>query len=143
MGRKRDANHQDPRDAQKEGCLLGWLDAYVGCSRCCPAAWLMVLGITLTHPGRALSPRAGNDSAAPLPDGRTARRLYAAVRFYRDVISPTQPARCSYKPTCSTYAVQALHRHGALRGTRLIVTRLLRCRPAAARRRGYSDPIPD
>ncbi|MGC0207956.1 membrane protein insertion efficiency factor YidD [Streptomyces levis] len=51
-------------------------------------------------------------------------------------------SRRKWPPTCSTYAVRALHRHGALRGGRLILVRLLRCRPAAARRRGFHDPVP-
>ncbi|MFJ4976713.1 membrane protein insertion efficiency factor YidD [Streptomyces coeruleorubidus] len=68
--------------------------------------------------------------------------MYTAVRHYRVAISPTRRACCAYTPTCSTYAVQALHRHGALHGGRLIVTRLLRCRPRAARRRGFHDPVP-
>ncbi|MFC7216975.1 membrane protein insertion efficiency factor YidD [Streptomyces polyrhachis] len=55
----------------------------------------------------------------------------------------SQPCRgCSGTPSCSTYAVRALHRHGALRGGRLIPGRLLRCRPGAARRRGFRDPVP-
>ncbi|WP_437043897.1 membrane protein insertion efficiency factor YidD [Streptomyces sp. enrichment culture] len=45
-------------------------------------------------------------------------------------------------PTCSTYVVRVLHRRGALRGGRLIMPRLLRCRPAAARRRCFHDPVP-
>ncbi|WOT40646.1 membrane protein insertion efficiency factor YidD [Streptomyces coeruleorubidus] len=68
--------------------------------------------------------------------------MYTAVRHYRVAISPTRRACCTYTPTCSTYAVQALHQHGALDGGRLILTRLLRCRPRAARRRGFHDPVP-
>ncbi|MFF8017886.1 membrane protein insertion efficiency factor YidD [Streptomyces sp. NPDC007929] len=58
------------------------------------------------------------------------------------MVSPTRSACCPYTPTCSTYAVQALHRHGALRGGRLVLSRLLHCRPGAARRRGRLDPVP-
>ncbi|MFE4976547.1 membrane protein insertion efficiency factor YidD [Kitasatospora sp. NPDC056651] len=53
-------------------------------------------------------------------------------------VSPRRPACCPYTPSCSTYAVRALHRHGALRGARLTVGRLLRCRPGA----GGADPVP-
>ncbi|OKK07001.1 hypothetical protein AMK26_12040 [Streptomyces sp. CB03234] len=87
--------------------------------------------------------RGGADPAAPRPPGRAAAALYAAVRHYRVTISPTRPPCCPYTPSCSTYAVQALHRHGALRGALLTAARLLRCRPRAARRRGFRDPVPD
>lgn len=69
--------------------------------------------------------------------------LYGAVRYYRTDISPKRPACCLYTPTCSTYAVQALHRHGAVRGARLTVGRLLRCRPGVARRGNGADPVPE
>ncbi|MEV0172842.1 membrane protein insertion efficiency factor YidD [Streptomyces sp. NPDC050803] len=85
--------------------------------------------------------RPAPDPAAPVPRGRAARVLYSAVAHYRREISPTTPARCPYTPTCSTYAVQALHRYGALRGTLLTVGRLLRCTPAQARRRGGRYPL--
>ncbi|KQV04779.1 hypothetical protein ASE03_11450 [Kitasatospora sp. Root187] len=68
-----------------------------------------------------------------------AAALYGAVHHYRTRISPTRRACCPYTPTCSTYAVQALHRHGAVRGARLTAGRLLRCRPGT---RGGQDPVP-
>ncbi|MFI7140040.1 membrane protein insertion efficiency factor YidD [Streptomyces massasporeus] len=67
-----------------------------------------------------------------------AAAMYRSVRHYRVAVSPTRPPCCPYTPSCSTYAVQASHHHGALRGGR----RLLRCRPGAARRRAYQDPVP-
>ncbi|WP_371502172.1 membrane protein insertion efficiency factor YidD [Kitasatospora sp. NBC_00374] len=85
------------------------------------------------RPGRAADP------AAPVPAGAVAAGLYGAVRFYRTRISPERRPCCPYTPSCSTYAVQALHRHGALRGVRLTAGRLLRCRPGTA---GGSDPVP-
>ncbi|XCM84190.1 membrane protein insertion efficiency factor YidD [Kitasatospora sp. HUAS MG31] len=89
-------------------------------------------------PGRRTARAA--DPAAPVPRGTVAAGLYGAVHHYRTRISPTRPACCRYTPSCSTYAVQALHRHGALRGTRLTAGRLLRCRPGT---RGGPDPVPD
>ncbi|MFD8696190.1 membrane protein insertion efficiency factor YidD [Kitasatospora purpeofusca] len=83
------------------------------------------------------------DRAAPVPQGLVAGVLYGAVRHYRTEISPERPACCLYTPSCSTYAVQALHRHGAVRGARLTAGRLLRCRPAAARRRNGVEPVPE
>jgi uncharacterized protein len=55
--------------------------------------------------------------------------LLAPITFYRRWISPAIPARCRYYPSCSTYAVTALKRHGALRGSALAIYRLARCHP--------------
>ncbi|MFC5665117.1 membrane protein insertion efficiency factor YidD [Kitasatospora misakiensis] len=93
--------------------------------------------------GRTRSAEHGTDPAAPPPRGLAAAVLYGAVHHYRTEISPKRPACCLYTPSCSTYAVQALHRHGAVRGARLTAGRLLRCRPAAARRRNGVDPVPE
>jgi putative membrane protein insertion efficiency factor len=70
---------------------------------------------------------------------RPADRMIAAVRVYQREISPTRPPCCSFTPTCSTYAVQALEEHGAARGAWLTVRRLVRCRPGAT---GGVDPVP-
>jgi putative membrane protein insertion efficiency factor len=63
-------------------------------------------------------------SGSPVRDA-----LLAAVRFYQRAISPTRPARCRFVPTCSAYAVEALERHGAARGTWLALRRLVKCAP--------------
>lgn len=55
--------------------------------------------------------------------------LIFVIRLYQKVISPLFPARCRFYPTCSAYAVQALERHGALRGGWLAVRRLSKCHP--------------
>ncbi|MFF8770509.1 membrane protein insertion efficiency factor YidD [Kitasatospora sp. NPDC015120] len=93
--------------------------------------------------GRTRRAAQRTDPAAPPPRGLVAGVLYGAVHHYRTEISPGRAACCPYTPTCSTYAVQALHRHGALRGARLTAGRLLRCRPGAARRGGGVDPVPE
>ncbi|MGY2081319.1 membrane protein insertion efficiency factor YidD [Modestobacter sp. SYSU DS0657] len=72
--------------------------------------------------------------------GRLADRLISAVRLYQREISPRRPPCCHFTPTCSTYAVEALERHGALRGSWLTVRRLVRCRPGGVR---GADPVPD
>ncbi|MFB6889594.1 membrane protein insertion efficiency factor YidD [Kitasatospora sp. NPDC056327] len=87
--------------------------------------------------------RPGADPSAPVPRGLAAGVLYGAVRHYRTEISPKRPDCCLYTPSCSTYAVQALHRHGALRGARLTAGRLLRCRPGVALRGDGVDPVPE
>jgi uncharacterized protein len=66
-------------------------------------------------------------------------RLVAAVRVYQREISPRRPPCCRFQPTCSAYAVTALERHGAGRGSWLTLRRLVRCRPGAA---GGPDPVP-
>jgi putative membrane protein insertion efficiency factor len=71
--------------------------------------------------------------------GPVARVLLAVVRFYRMAISPIRPPSCRYEPTCSAYAVEALERHGAARGSWLALRRLLRCHPFHA---GGHDPVP-
>lgn len=62
------------------------------------------------------------------------------VKFYRYVISPVMPPSCRYIPTCSEYAVEALEKHGALRGGWLAVKRIGRCHPGYP---GGYDPVPD
>ena len=66
--------------------------------------------------------------------------LLVLLALYRRLISPLLGPRCRYVPTWSTYAVEALQRHGALRGSWLTLKRLLRCHPFAE---GGYDPVPD
>ena len=65
--------------------------------------------------------------------------LRGAVRLYQLLLSPVLPPSCRYLPTCSDYALEALARHGALRGSWLALGRLLRCHPWGGS--GY-DPVP-
>jgi putative membrane protein insertion efficiency factor len=62
------------------------------------------------------------------------------IRAYQWLISPLLPVSCRYQPTCSAYAIEALQRHGLLRGLALTVKRLMRCHPWGGS--GY-DPVPD
>ena len=68
-----------------------------------------------------------------------ARLLALPVRAYRLVLSPWLGHACRYQPTCSAYALEALERHGALRGGWLAARRLARCHPWGGT--GY-DPVP-
>ena len=61
------------------------------------------------------------------------------VRAYRLLLSPWVGHGCRFQPTCSAYAMEALERHGAIRGTGLMVHRLCRCHPWGGH--GY-DPVP-
>lgn len=65
--------------------------------------------------------------------------LIAPVRFYQLAISPMLPPACRFTPSCSQYAIEALRRHGPLRGSYLAVKRILRCHPWGGS--GY-DPVP-
>lgn len=67
------------------------------------------------------------------------RALIALVRAYRLLLSPWLGNACRFEPTCSHYAIEALERHGALRGSALAARRLLRCQPWCA---GGLDPVP-
>ncbi|UQU64975.1 membrane protein insertion efficiency factor YidD [Couchioplanes caeruleus] len=69
-----------------------------------------------------------------------ARLLTAAIVAYRRYVSPALPARCRFYPSCSAYALEAVAKHGALRGTGLATWRLLRCHPFHP---GGFDPVPD
>jgi putative membrane protein insertion efficiency factor len=66
--------------------------------------------------------------------------LLAALRFYQRAISPALPPRCRFYPSCSAYAVEAIERHGAARGTWLAVRRLVKCAPWHP---GGVDPVPE
>lgn len=67
------------------------------------------------------------------------RFLIAAVKFYRKNISPTRPPCCRFSPTCSEYALEALEKYGALKGSYLAFRRLLKCHPF---HKGGYDPVP-
>lgn len=66
--------------------------------------------------------------------------LSGLVHLYRWTLSPFVGMHCRYEPTCSNYALEALSKHGAIRGGWLTIRRLLRCHPWGGW--GY-DPVPD
>ena len=66
--------------------------------------------------------------------------LMALVRFYRTAISPYRPPCCRFTPTCSQYALQALEKYGAVKGTWLAVKRFSRCHPF--HKGDWYDPVP-
>lgn len=65
--------------------------------------------------------------------------LSMPIIFYQNVISPFTPPSCRFTPTCSQYALQALKKHGPLKGLALTIWRILRCNPWGGS--GY-DPVP-
>ncbi len=64
--------------------------------------------------------------------------LVKTLQFYKAGISPFLPKACRFTPTCSEYAVEAIQKHGALRGCLMATWRLARCQPFA---RGGYDPV--
>lgn len=62
------------------------------------------------------------------------------ITFYQKYISPLFPPTCIYHPTCSTYMIQAIKKHGAFRGLLMGIARILRCHPYT---KGGDDPVPD
>ncbi len=65
--------------------------------------------------------------------------LLLPIYFYKGAISPLTPPSCRFTPSCSTYAIEAIRRHGPLRGLYLAIRRILRCHPWGGS--GY-DPVP-
>ncbi|MEI6346389.1 MAG: membrane protein insertion efficiency factor YidD [Bacteroidota bacterium] len=63
----------------------------------------------------------------------------AVIKFYQIVISPFTPPSCRYTPTCSAYSIEAITKHGAIKGGWLALKRILSCNPWGGS--GY-DPVP-
>lgn len=61
------------------------------------------------------------------------------IRFYQKHISPALPNACRFTPTCSQYALEAIQKYGAFRGTGMAIWRILRCNPFS---KGGYDPVP-
>ncbi|MCD2449731.1 membrane protein insertion efficiency factor YidD [Methylicorpusculum oleiharenae] len=65
--------------------------------------------------------------------------LIAVIKFYKYFISPLLGNSCRFHPSCSSYALEALHVYGAAKGSYLTIRRLLRCHPF---HEGGFDPVP-
>ncbi|MBQ3782092.1 MAG: membrane protein insertion efficiency factor YidD [Lachnospiraceae bacterium] len=66
--------------------------------------------------------------------------LIFLVKIYRVILSPMKGrSTCIYTPTCSEYAIEAISKHGCIKGGFLTIWRILRCNPFA---KGGYDPVP-
>ncbi len=68
------------------------------------------------------------------------RLLIGLINLYKKGISPLNPRCCRFEPSCSSYAIEAISRHGAFKGTALAAWRILRCNPFC---KGGYDPVPE
>ncbi len=75
----------------------------------------------------------------PMPTTLAGRALTLPIIAYRRWISPGLPARCRFYPSCSAYALEAISRHGVIKGFWLAVRRIGRCHPFHP---GGYDPVP-
>ncbi len=66
--------------------------------------------------------------------------LLFLIRLYRRYLSPLKQFHCPYCPTCSAYGMEAIEKHGALKGSLLAAWRILRCNPFS---HGGYDPVPE
>jgi len=62
------------------------------------------------------------------------------IKSYQKVVSPLLGSRCRYYPSCSSYAIEALEKHGFFKGFWLAIKRISRCHPLAE---GGLDPVPE
>jgi putative membrane protein insertion efficiency factor len=65
--------------------------------------------------------------------------LIFLIKTYQKIISPILGPRCRFYPTCSNYAIEAIIKHGVIKGGALALKRLLKCHPF---NKGGYDPIP-
>ena len=67
------------------------------------------------------------------------RLLTFVIKLYKLVVSPLLPPACRFLPTCSEYALEAIEKHGVLKGSYFMLRRILRCHPLCE---GGLDPVP-
>ena len=68
--------------------------------------------------------------------------LLALIRCYRRSLSPLRPPCCRFIPTCSEYALEAVEKYGAVKGSWLALRRLARCHPFHRQESVEYDPVP-
>jgi len=75
-----------------------------------------------------------------MADDLLSRTMISVVKAYRYFLSPFFGQHCRFHPSCSAYAIEAVERHGVVRGGWLTVRRLARCHPLND---GGFDPVPE
>ena len=65
--------------------------------------------------------------------------LIGSIKTYQKYISPYKSTKCPYFPSCSCYGLQAVEKHGAIKGSALTAWRIIRCNPFS---KGGYDPVP-
>ena len=65
--------------------------------------------------------------------------LIQILKGYKKFLSPLLPSACRFHPTCSVYMMEAIERHGSIRGLAMGFRRIVRCHPFHA---GGFDPVP-
>ena len=66
--------------------------------------------------------------------------VLSLIRFYKKNVSPARPPSCRFTPTCSEYAIEAIEKHGLIKGGAYAVKRVLKCNPLF---KGGYDPVPE
>ncbi len=70
----------------------------------------------------------------------SAKFLVMLIRCYQIILSPILGGQCRFYPTCSAYCIEAIKKHGCIKGMLLGVTRIFKCHPF---HKGGFDPVPD
>ena len=65
--------------------------------------------------------------------------IIKVIQFYRKYISPMKRTKCPYFPSCSQYGMEAIEKHGVIKGSFLAAYRIIRCNPFS---KGGYDPVP-
>jgi uncharacterized protein len=92
------------------------------------------------RPSNSIKPSVPAPGAERFAARLGARVVIELIHGYRLVLAPLLPAGCRFAPTCSTFALEAIERHGLRRGLRLAAARIARCHPWHA---GGYDPVPE
>ena len=99
---------------------------------------------SLAEVGEPRQPEVGERGRRPVGSrsqvGVAAKLLVALIQVYRATLSYVIGGQCRFEPSCSRYGLDAVRRHGALRGSILIVRRIARCHPWHP---GGWDPVPE
>ena len=66
--------------------------------------------------------------------------LMSFIKIYQKIISPLTPPSCRFYPTCSHYGLEAIEKHGSIRGSWLAIRRISKCHPF---HEGGFDPVPE